>query len=397
MNNYEEIISLYAIKSENIIEIENSDYLEVLLKSYSEKFAISAHMLISYVLKSNDISKLDIDFFSVAYLFRHSIELISKAVVFKYIKNTEERCEFLKSTKHNVYDILLVIKNYVKEDIKINEEPFNWLLKLFLDINDIDRDSDSFRYPFKIITKKCLNKKVYSIQTVFQKETRINLETFGNKMITAYKLLESLYNGNYKKFKIEINLNSSFLEKGGTYYGQSVLGYKFSQKDYYPYVRAYSESAEYFYKIIKNSDSYAEYLFIPMCYLYRNAVELALKEILFKIKSITYKRTLKLINSKKHKVVSLWNSIKDEVEVILDPSKGNNTVEIISKYLNEINNIDPKADLFRYPFDKNCNVYLQNKKFDVENVNGIFKEILCLLNGVEGNISYYNDMLSYYC
>jgi hypothetical protein len=94
-------------------------------------------------------------------------------------------------------------------------------------MNDIDRDSDSFRYPFSL--KRDENTfgegtKVFSIRLFFEEQIHINLVAFTSKMEVAYSILNAYYNNKttddrYKKYR------PIFLEEGGAYYGQSVLGY----------------------------------------------------------------------------------------------------------------------------------------------------------------------------
>ncbi|MCT4507516.1 MAG: hypothetical protein N4A48_01935 [Tepidibacter sp.] len=387
---------IYKIDSGKIIKIENNNDLGILLKLYAEKFQLSAYKLTEYLLKSASISKLDNYFFAVAYLFRHSIELILKAIAFKYISNIEDRSEFLKRTKHNLHNLLLEIRPYIESDIRVDEDSFCWLLELFRDINDIDRESDSFRYPFGISTKKdWLGNKIYSIHPVFTEQTHIDLVKFGNKMLIAYKILDSLYKDTYGEYKRDEELKPIFLEEGGSYYGQSVVGYKYNFKEYYPYVKAYTNSAKYLYELISNDDTLKDFLFIPMCYLYRNAVEISLKETLFEECSFELQEALKLMNKKKHKVLGLWNLIKDEIEEHANPPKGDKTAENAFKYIHQLNSIDGGADLFRYPFSKNLNVYFKKKhKFDVDNVNDFFEELLSFLSGINGMMSAHNEIMA---
>lgn len=386
----------YKIDSGKIVEIENNNDLGILLKLYSEKFKLSGYKLTEYLLKSDSINKLDNYFFAVAYLFRHSIELILKAIAFKYITNIEDRSEFLKRTKHNLHNLLLEIKPYVESNIKVDEASFYWLLELFNDINDIDRESDSFRYPFGISTKKdWLGNKIYSIHPVFTKQTHIDLVKFGNKMLMTYEILDSLYKGDYSECKINEEIKPIFLEEGGSYYGQSVVGYKYNSEEYYPYVMAYTNSAKYLYELISKDDTLKDGLFIPMCYLYRNAVEISLKETLFEECSFEFQEALKLMNKKKHKILGLWNLIKEEIEEHANPSKGDKTSENAFKYIHQLNSIDGGSDLFRYPFSKSLNVYFKKKrKFDIDNVNNFFEELLSFLSGINGMMSDDNKIMA---
>lgn len=53
-------------------------------------------------------------------------------------------------------------------------------------------------------------------------------------------------------------------------------------------------------------------LFFPMCYVYRNAIELALKRLIIEDSYIDEYSALKIAKKKKHSILGLWNSIKDE-------------------------------------------------------------------------------------
>ena len=49
-----------------------------------------------------------------------------------------------------------------------------------------------------------------------------------------------------------------------------------------------------------------------MCYVYRNAIELALKRLIIEDSYIDEYSALKIAKKKKHSILGLWNSIKDE-------------------------------------------------------------------------------------
>lgn len=123
----------------------------------------------------------------------------------------------------------------------------------FSDLSQRDRESDLFCYPFHIVWEP----------------------------------------GDWKWYKKEAEsavewkaVNPVFIETGGYYYAQSVVGYKYNRADFYPYTKAYLETANYLKWYMKNetdsgNSDYNERLFLPMCYLYRNCVELSLKTIWF--------------------------------------------------------------------------------------------------------------------
>ena len=137
-------------KDEKINIISNNSLDEEFFY-YANNFKEAAYILAKDALESNSISVLDINFFSLAFLYRHSIELLLKAIGFQYIKENEDRKKFLEETFHNLSDISEYISEYIQEYIEIDKEAFNWAMKFFNDMNDMDKESDSFRYPFRIV------------------------------------------------------------------------------------------------------------------------------------------------------------------------------------------------------------------------------------------------------
>lgn len=74
-------------------------------------FFEAAHKITEFILCENhpDIGKLDTYFFSIAFLYRHGIELGLKAIGFQYIQKKDEREKFVKTTRHDLSSILSVI------------------------------------------------------------------------------------------------------------------------------------------------------------------------------------------------------------------------------------------------------------------------------------------------
>lgn len=89
--------------SRYLIRIRAQGSLETKLYEYAERFYDAAHYITDFVLneKHPDIAKLDTFFFPIAFLYRHCIELVLKAVGFKYIHSDTERLQFINSTRHD--------------------------------------------------------------------------------------------------------------------------------------------------------------------------------------------------------------------------------------------------------------------------------------------------------
>lgn len=70
--------------------------------------------------------------------------------------------------------------------------------------------------------------------------------------------------------------------------------------------------------------SWKKHLFFPMCYLYRNCVELSLKTIWFEETSEDFQIKCKLMLDKKHSIEGMWKKLKPYV---LKYSKGTDKLE----------------------------------------------------------------------
>ncbi|GIO85535.1 hypothetical protein J25TS5_24670 [Paenibacillus faecis] len=385
---------------ENIIIIQgDSNNLAAEFFTYGLNFKKSAHIITEHLFSSRpDISKLDTYFFSLAYLYRHSLELILKAIGFQYIKEQSERKKFITDTFHNLSEILREVSPFIQDQIKNNKDGYNWLVSLFDDMSLKDKESDSFRYPFGItvITDQdpfSEMPKKYGIKAFFEKQTHIDLIAFVCKMEVAFNILSNYYSNISKIIEDYKKYNPLFLEEGGSYYGQSVVGYSYSRNRFYPYVKAYSESADILHQYTSKKEKTKDSLFIPMCYLYRNGIELAIKEILFEECSLDHQSAVKKIKEKKHSILALWNSIKIEVVRHAGVSDDDAHILNVEKYIQQLHDFDGASDKFRYPTNKDLQMhYKKPKKFDVDNVAGFFGQLSYFLHGVCLMMSAQNEM-----
>ena len=382
----------YEINGGRECLLHNTGNIEGMMFRYAERYVKAAYQITDYVMDKNDISKLDTYFFPIAFLFRHSIELCLKASLFKYVVDAEERIQIMDSTKHNLRDIFAELEARVGQNFKIEDAYISWIKEFLSNINEVDKESDSFRYPFGITVEECFGEKTYGIKTLFDKQTHIDLVKFGNKMLFAYNISKAIY-FNEKADLVEYkNLDPTLFEEGGNYYQQCVVGYKFSSEKFYPYVKAYMDTPKILFDFIFEPTDKSNELFLPMCYLFRNATELLIKQIMFEESSYGYQEALKKMNKKKHKVVGLWNLIVDDIKEHANADESDNTCEIAFKYINKLNEIDVRADIFRYPINSVLEIYFQKtQKLDIENVFGFFIELLKFLDSAACMMSVQNE------
>lgn len=380
----------FAIKGGKTIEIVGDSKLDDEFHKYALQFQKAAHLLVEHLCDTQENGKLDTYFFSLSFLYRHSLELLLKSIGFQYLINENDRQNFINDTFHNLSDIFAAIHPFISHLMTLSA--CGWVTEYFSNIAEIDKESDSFRYPFGIsLIRDCLGNKRYEVKVVFDEQTQIDLVTFANKMEITFDLLDAVYRNNLTPNNEYEKYSPSFLEEGDPRYVYSVIGYKFGFAKFYPFVTAFTESAEFLYLTMDSGDGDVEELFIPMCYLYRNAIELALKEILFEECSFDLQESLKHISKKKHSILGLWNTIINEIN---ENSEGEDhtAVDNAERYITQLHNVDGTADKFRYPTDKYLNLHFRKSRvFDISNTNDFFSELASFLSGVNMMMSVHNE------
>lgn len=374
--------------------------LEESLFQYSEYFFEAAHEITKFILseKHPDIGKLDTYFFSIAFLYRHCLELGLKAIGLQYIQDKNDQSRFVKDTRHNLSLILSAIEE--KATTRRPEEEMVWLRKYFADLSQKDRASDSFRYPFHIVWEwddwECEGK--FSIKKIFSEQTNIDLVKFANKFEASYEIVKKWYKNESESAQEWKDVAPVFIETGGEYYAQSVVGYKYRRQDFYPYTKAYLETANYLKWFMKKETDlgnayYNERLFLPMCYLYRNCVELSLKTIWFEEIGEDFQTKCKLMLDNKHSIAGMWKKIKPYVLEYTSGTDDPEYIKVIEDYCMQVHTIDSDANKFRYPMSNSMQVYFsQNKRFDFMETGDFFEALNNILDGIDGELNYINEV-----
>ncbi len=380
------------IISTSTIKLYNSDSIDDLFMQYARKFYRAGHLTAKHMIECSDISKLDTYFFALVYLYRHSLELILKAIAFQFIVERIERESFLKDTFHNLAKIFAVIKPFIISQHLFSKRFTTWIEQYLDSVSILDKKSDSFRYPFSITISTEWGGKQYDAKALFENQTDIDLIAFANKMEIAYGFLECVYNKEPMSSLEYESYNTEFIQEGGSYYAQCVVGYRFSLGSFFPFIKAYSEIPKILISKILSEEESSNILFLPICYLYRNAVELALKGILYEESLHSHQESLRIICRYKHSIRGLWRSIREQIIEESAASEDDQTVQCVDRYILQLHNYDPSSSLFRYPVDKHLAYHFKNtKSLDIENVDNFFQELISFLEAVDTMLSVHNE------
>lgn len=118
------------------------------------------------------------------------------------------------------------------------------------------------------------------------------------------------------------------------------------------YTTAYKEAAEKLVKEVVSSHRHQDTLVYPIVFLYRQYIELRLKEIIrsgrkFLDEPGDFPTT--------HRIHELWSSAKIIIKKILENEEEKPDFEFVEHVLAEFSNYDPESFSFRYPTDKKGN------------------------------------------
>lgn len=386
----------YSVKLDTAIDVSESFF------NFSKAFYTSAELIVDRMLSKCHIDELDKYFFPVFFLYRHSIELLLKSIGCMVITSQNARAAFFRDTFHDPESIY----NYIvsRTSTLPQENARNWISQYFHNIAYFDKASDSFRYPYHIdVNYDFSNNKSYVFTRVFQKQTHVDLIKETNKMSAAYEILNNwrldFIDPNYSHISSEyINIESTFLDEGGNYYEQSVVGYEFQHNDFYAHCHAYLECGnflkQYMISEFDSGKSLMNHLIYPMCYLYRNDVELFLKAIIFEFSDFSLQPRLKIMHTQKHSIRNLFNCVENEILPLYDISENDAYITLTKNYCYKLQNFDSDSSKFRYPVNKDCFPYQKTIRYYNFVDLGVFLESLCnALNGIHGTIQDRHDII----
>ncbi len=380
-----------AKDSLHVLKVMNSENLQREFFQYAKNFMSAANVLTNHALSSIEHTKRDFGFFAIVYLYRQSLELMLKSIAFKYIININDRKEYIGKVRHNLkfaFDEILELIN--KDELNMSLNEFDWLNEYLTNISVVDEQSDLFRYPIKM-----------NMQGSFTNEIHINLKALGVNMNNAYSLLEGILYQEIvdKKFSV---FEPVLLIEGGSYFEKSVIWSRFGKEyEFYPYVKGYMEGADHLFSLIRE-DLEKDYFFLPMCYLYRNGIELALKRILIEGCQYDSVSATKIMRKKKHSILGIWNSVKEDIVSNSNAPAGDITISNVELYINQLHNkIDQTSTRFRYPVDKDLKFHFEKEeKYDLLNIYSYFNDLFTFLDSVDGMLSqikeYQAEMRDYY-
>ena len=102
---------------------------------------------------------------------------------------------------------------------------------------------------------------------------------------------------------------------------------------------------------------------MPMCYLYRNVVELVIKAAWFEETRGDFQQKCKILNKKKHNISGLWNQLRNWIkEFYSEKLNDRKDFDDITVACENLQGFDETASKFRYPCTKEMDFYFKKSK-----------------------------------
>jgi len=143
------------------------------------------------------------------------------------------------------------------------------------------------------------------------------------------------------------------------------------------YLHGYREAADILIKnaLISGNEQIKGELIFPICFLYRQYIELTLKDLYLYYSSDSEDKKNAFIKNSNHKLIDIWNDkIINLIKPVLVSKDEKKDFEIVNKYLNEFSEIDINSFVFRYPISKEGTLY--HKKSRKINILALMKGML---------------------
>lgn len=327
----------------------------------------------------HDNLKSDMCFLTGIFLIRHSIELGLKSLLCRVIfQNSNIQKTFMECC-HNLSMLLKRYTDLGSENF-LNKDEIEWLIKYLDSLEEVDKKSDMFRFPFEDnFLSKYRNKFLNNVYVA-------------NNLVQAFVLIKKcIEKGNMsKEEKFDYNLKSEFFVFASHGIGNCYLWQGIPDEGFHVKVTGYIEVIDFIYKNQQISRKIKVY---PLIFMLRNTLELCLKRLFYS--RVEYGVSSKVFSSKRksHYIIrDLWKNVKPVIiRYAKNLGEDLTIINIVEKMLKEINSLDKNGDNFRYPTSYSLEYRIDNKKIDLKNVYMYFKSIINFLDSCDSMLDMIAD------
>ncbi len=164
-----------------------------------------------------------------------------------------------------------------------------------------------------------------------------------------------------------------------------------SRDQWIGYREGYKLGADLLFQHVAETRSKQDFLVYPIVFLYRQALEVALKHLLIQGRELL-DQDEKLPN--KHRLVPLWQSCRKILEHVW-PGGPKQDLDAVTEVIEQFDEKDPGSFVFRYPVDTDGNtVHAKHELIDLRNLSEVVNRVYSLLDAAQCGISEYKEWKS---
>lgn len=319
----------------------------------------------------HDNVKSDMWFLTGIFLIRHSIELGLKSLLCRVYPRKRDIEDAFESCCHDVSLIFQKYSDTRRENYLAGDEA-EWLTKYLNSLEEVDKKSDMFRFPFEDdFLSKYRGKFLDNVDVA-------------NNLIQAFSLIKKcIEKGNIiDDDKFDTTLKPEFFVFASHGFGNCYLWQKISDEGFHIKITGYSEVIDF---IFYNHQISKETKLYPLIFMFRNTIELCLKRLFYS--RVDEGVPLKTFNSKRKSHLikkDLWKNVKPVIiKYANDSGEDLTIVSIVEKLIDEISSLDKNGDNFRYPTSYSLEYRFDDKTLDLENIYSYLKALVNFLDGCD--------------
>jgi hypothetical protein len=146
------------------------------------------------------------------------------------------------------------------------------------------------------------------------------------------------------------------------------------------YALGYKTAGDILAQYVIENNQHADFLVYPIGFLYRQYLELRLKELVV-MGSRLLDREVDI--PKHHRLSNLWIAARHHIEEVYPNSSSNSRyLEVIGERIGELGHLDPASDAFRYPEDKHGSPTLcEAEHINLKQLKDVIQGISVVLDG----------------
>lgn len=155
------------------------------------------------------------------------------------------------------------------------------------------------------------------------------------------------------------------------------------------YAYGYRAAADQIVQHVLETGRSPDYLVYPICFLYRQYLELRLKAIIRDGSALLEEAPGPYFH---HRLRDLWSQARSVIHQVWPDDDSSDIEDAVGSLISDFSDLDPNSETFRYPEDRHGGNPLAGLRYiNLENVAKQFNEAADILEGVACGISVYRE------